>query len=285
MILGVMTRTLSRPSLEEIADAILGFGFQAVQLNLQSAGRTSLPEELPEETARAIGAVFSSRGLKVAAVSASFNAAHPDAEVRAQGVRCVALLASRCRWLGAGIITLCTGSRDTQSMWRSHPGNDTPEAWRDSVETIRRLLDATEDTGVTLAFEPEVVNVVNTIEKARALVEEVDSPRLRVVLDPANLVRPSDLKDTSAVLRRAFEQLGPFIVLAHAKDVAPPGPGEEECRRVAMGRGVLDFQLYVELLKSAVYQGALILHDLKEEDVAQSRALLSGLLEATPASQ
>jgi sugar phosphate isomerase/epimerase len=274
MTLGLMTRTLSRPTLEQLADAILGFGFAAVQLNLQSAGLPSLPDEFPQETAAAIGAVFASRGLKVAAVSASFNAIHPDKAVGAQGIRRVALLASRCQWLGANIITLCTGTRNTHSMWRGHPGNDTPEAWRDLLATVRRLLEATEDSGVTLAFEPEVVNVVNTADKARALVDEIASPRLRVLLDPANLMRPSDLADTAGVLRHAFALLAPYLVLAHAKDVLPPAPGEDECRRVAAGSGMLDYPLYLHLLRAAGYEGALILHDLKEEEIPAAKAAL-----------
>ncbi len=282
MTLGVMTRTLSRPTLEQVADAILDFGFAAVQLNLQSAGLPSLPDELSEETAAAIGAVFASRGLRVAAVSASFNAIHPDEEVRAQGIRRVSLLASRCQWLRANIITLCTGTRNAHSMWRAHPGNDTPEAWRDLLATVRRLLEATADSGVTFAFEPEVVNVVNTAGKARALIEEAASPRLRVLLDPANLMRPSDLADTGAVLRHAFAQLAPHILLAHAKDVLPPAPGEDECRRVAAGSGMLDYPLYLSLLRAAGYQGALILHDLKEEEIPAAKARVEAALVYAP---
>ncbi len=274
MMLGIMTRVLCRPGIDAVAEAVSSYGLNAVQLNLQSAGLASLPDELPVETACAIGSAFKSRGLEVSAVSGSFNSIHPDAGVRNEGVRRIALLSSRCRWLGTSIITVCTGRRDAENMWRRHPANDDPEAWRDLVDTIHHLLEATAPSEVTLAFEPETANVVNSAAKARRLIEEIASPRLRVVLDPANLVSPEGLGDTAGVIERAFQHLSPYIVLAHAKDVAAPLPGDEDCRRVSAGKGVLDYRLYLKFLQSSGYEGALILHDLEEHEIPGCRELI-----------
>ena len=40
---------------------------------------------------------------------------------------------------------------------------------------------------VTLAFEPELNNVVNSVSKARRLLDEIGSPWLKVVIDPGQL--------------------------------------------------------------------------------------------------
>jgi sugar phosphate isomerase/epimerase len=278
MLLGIMSRMLSRPRLEQVADAVRASGLKAVQLNLASAGLPSLPAELDLETAVAMGVVFSSRGLKVAAVSGTFNAIHPDPGQRAESIRRLGVLASRCRALGTGVITLCTGTRDPDNTWRFHRANGEPEAWRDLVATFRHLLCFAEEHDLTFAFEPDAVNVVDTARKARLLIEEVGSPRLRVLLDPANLVRPADLPASRGTLADAFSEVGCYIAHAHAKDVAAPLPGESECRLLAPGKGSLDFQYYIALLRSVHFDGALVMHDLDEADIPGCRSFLQQFL-------
>ena len=278
MLLGIMTRMLARPTLEGVADAVRSHGLQAVQLNLTSAGLDALPSELDEETATRIGDVFWERELVVAAVSANFNAIHPDPAVRAEDIRRAGLLASRCHALGSRMLTMCTGTRDLENMWRHHPENSAASAWSDLLQTTRQLLHFAEQHDVTVAFEPEVVNVIDSAEKAQRLLEEIGSPRLGVLLDPANLVRPHDLPDTRPVLQDAFARLAGRIVMAHAKDVVPPGPGESECRRVTAGAGLLDYEYYIQQLVTSGFDGALVMHDLSEGEIDGCRDRIDALL-------
>ena len=74
------------------------------------------------------------------------------------------------------MITLCTGSRDPDNMWRRHPDNDTPEAWADLTVSMRQAIQVAEEHQVTLAFEPEVANVVDSAIKARRIIDEIGSP-------------------------------------------------------------------------------------------------------------
>ena len=73
------------------------------------------------------------------------------------------------------MVTLCTGTRDPDDMWRAHPDNATPGAWRDSVEQIAAALAVAEAHGVTLAFEPEHNNVVRDAPAGRRLLDELRS--------------------------------------------------------------------------------------------------------------
>jgi sugar phosphate isomerase/epimerase len=58
--------------------------------------------------------------------------------------------------VGTDVVTVCTGSRDPESMWRKHPDNDTPEAWADLLVQIERAVQLAEEYGVTLGVEPEI---------------------------------------------------------------------------------------------------------------------------------
>jgi sugar phosphate isomerase/epimerase len=151
-------------------------------------------------------------------------------------------------------------------MWCRHPENDSPQAWRDLVSSVSEAARLAEEHEVTLAFEPEVSNVVDSAPKAHRLLREVQSPWVRVVMDGANLFHDGELPRMREVLDEAFDLLGADIVLAHAKDLVRDGAAGN----VAAGTGVLDYDHYIQLLQTAGYRGPLILHSLEESQVRAS---------------
>src|SRR5262249_28045148 len=86
----------------------------------------SLPERIEPRLAQRIAAAAASRRIAIAAVSGTFNMIDPIPERRHAGLRCLGQLAGACALLGARIITLCTGTRDPDDMWRGHPANPPP---------------------------------------------------------------------------------------------------------------------------------------------------------------
>ena len=227
MRLGIFARTFSRPSLEGVLDAVAGHGLRETQFNMSVAGLSSMPEEVDPTLADRVREAAARRNVALAAVSGTFNMAHPDEGVRQDGLRRLDVIAGACRRLGTSTITLCTGTRDRENMWRRHPDNTTPEAWRDMLATMQAALETAEERGVTLAFEPEINNVVDSAEKGRRLLDEMRSPRLKVIMDAANLFDADDparrLSRSAEILHEAFELLGGDVVIAHAKDVRASG--------------------------------------------------------------
>lgn len=269
---GIFAKTFLRSSLEEVLDAVVAHGFYETQFNMSVVGLPSMPDEIDPALADRVREAAAGRGVSVAAVSGTFNMAHPDEEVRRDGLRRLGVLAGACGRLGTSTLTLCTGTRDREDMWRRHPENGTPEAWRDMLATMQTALEMAEDHDVTLAFEPEINNVVDSAEKGRCLLDEMRSPRLKVVMDAANLFDAEDparrLSRSEEVLYEAFELLGDDVVIAHAKDVRASG------EVVTAGKGDLDYDLYLKYLFNAGYRGPLILHGLAEDEGEASAAFL-----------
>lgn len=275
---GIFAKTFSRPSLEGVLDAILDHGLKETQFNYSVAGLPSMPEQIVPALADRVREGAAGRDVTVSAVSGTFNMAHPDEGVRRDGLRRLGVLAAACGRLGTAKITLCTGTRDRENMWRRHPDNGSREAWWDMLTTMHVALATAEEHDVTLAFEPEINNIVDSARKGRRLLDEMRSPRLKVVMDAANLFDSEDparqLSRSEDLLYEAFELLGDDIVLAHAKDVKASG------EFVAAGKGDLDYDLYLEHLIETGYEGPLILHGLDEVEVEGSvtflRARLAG---------
>jgi len=249
-------------------------GLDCVQLNLECAGLTPTPEEIPSALADRIRREAAARGITLASVQGTFNMCHPDAEQRRAGLRRLGVLAETCAQFGTTRIALCTGTRDRENMWRHHPDNHLPDAWRDMTACMREAANIAQQTGVVLGFEPEVNNVVDSARKARRLLDEICSPHLKVTIDPANIFHKGELPRMREVLDEAFALLGPDIVMAHAKDLDHDG----DAGHLAAGQGKLDYDHYLSLLHASQFEGPLLLHGLSEEQATGCVAFLRGKL-------
>ncbi len=274
MQIGIFAKTFVRPTLEEVLDAIKRCGFDCVQFNLTCAGLPTLPDQIDPILCDHVRACMAQRGMNMGAISGTFNMIDPNLEKRRTGLRRLGGLITACERLGTWIVTICTGTRDPENMWRRHSENSSPQAWRDLLGSMSGALRFAEGAKVTLAFEPEVGNVVDSAKRARRLLDEMRSSRLKVVIDPANLFHFGELPQMKEILREAFDLLGPDIVLAHAKDLSWDGDAGHE----AAGTGLLDYDYYLSLLDTAGFQGPLILHGLAEEEVSKSLEFLRSKL-------
>lgn len=270
MELGIFGRTYTRPSLEKVLDAVHADGLAWVQLNLASAGLPTVPEQLPEGLAEQVRQAVIARGLRVAGLSGTVNLIHPDDQQRAEAVRRLSGLIAAAPAMGADMVSLCTGSRDAENMWRRHPGNDTPEAWADLRAALEALLPAAEMARVALGVEPEPANVISSAPRARRLLDEVRSPALKIIFDGANLVAGHPRLEARTVLNQAAEMLAPAVISAHAKNL------DETGREVATGdpAGVLDYDEYLQVLRAMDYRGPLVMHGLREAEVTTSAGWL-----------
>jgi sugar phosphate isomerase/epimerase len=273
--IGIFAKTFPRPTLEENLDAVRGHGLQLLQYNLACAGLPILPERIEARLAQQIGAAAASRGLTIAAVSGTFNMIDPVLERREAGMRRLGQLAGACALLGTRIITLCTGTRDPDDMWRGHPSNGRPDAWADLLTAMEQALGIAEEHDLWLAVEPETANVVDSPARARRLLDELRSPRLKIVIDPANLFHVETLPYQRTILDVAFDLLGSDMVLAHAKDVRVLNG---TVHHVPAGTGVLDYPHYLTLLRRLPVP--LIVHGLAEAEVDRTLAFLRGALGA-----
>jgi len=263
MNIGIMCGTFIRPTLEERLDAVASYGINHVQFSTGSVGMPDNPEQVDTELCNKIRQAMDERGITMSALSGTFNMIHPDLQKRLDGLRWLSMLASASEMLGTSVITLCTGTRDPESMWRRHPENDSPEAWEDLVACMHEALKIAEENEVFLAFEPEVSNVVDSAIKGKRLIEQMQSPYLKVVMDPANIFHTGELPRMQEILDEAFELLGEYIAIAHAKDLDHDGAAGHK----AAGEGLLDYERYLSLLDNVRPDIPLILHGLNETQV------------------
>lgn len=276
MRLGIFARTFDTtgeaagalPALEAAAAA----GYATVQFNLACLGLPSMPDRIAPGEARAVAEAARRTGVSVAAVSGTYNMIHPDRAVRARGLARLEVLAEACRAMGTRLVTLCTGTRDAQDKWRPHRDNAKPDAWRDLVAAMNAAVAIADRHDIELGIEPELANVVCDARAARRLLDEIASPRLRIVLDPANLFEAADAGERHRLVEEALDLLAGDLAMAHAKDRDARGAV------VAAGQGVIDFRHFVHRLRAAGFDGPLVTHGLTAAEAPGVSSFLSAIL-------
>lgn len=277
MRLGIFARTFARSNLEETLDAVQAHGLSQVQFNMMCAGLDPLPNTIPPSVCDRVRNAMTARELTMAAVSGTYNMAHPDNSKRQSGAQRLGALAQVCSFLGTSVITLCSGTRDEHNMWRYHPANGTKQAWTDMLGSMESAVTLAEENDVVLVVEPEVSNVVDSAEKAKRMLGEIQSEHLKIVIDAANLFPTGTLDRQQEILDSAFQLLGEHIIMAHAKDLKADGAAGHE----AAGTGLLDYDHYIALLRGISFNGPLIMHSLEESQVADATSFLLRRLGAT----
>jgi len=274
MELGIFSRTYSSTGgIDGIFSRIAQDGFQAIQFNFSSAGLPSLPKEWPEAAIQEVIASATRGGLNICALSGTYNMAHPDAARRQADRIGFTHVVRAAECMRVPLVTLCTGTRDATNMWSAHTDNGSPEAWSTLRDELDFALGLAERHGVALGVEPEPGNVVGNARDARRLLDEIESPRLKIVLDAANLLPPENQARQREVVTEAVALLGADLALVHTKDVSAGGEA------VAAGRGIVDFPVFLQEVLACGYRGPLVSHNFPEQDAAYVSGYLRRVLD------
>ena len=278
MRLGICTTDFAPAKAETLFRNMAEMGFECVQLSFASLvesgyaarGDWEIPPAIAPETVRLTRDCARRYGLEIVAVNGTYNMAHPDAAVRQEGARRFALLARAAAELGAGMVSLCTGTRNRDSLWQVSPENDSAQAWRDMLEGVEQLFPQACALGLVLGVEVEASNVVNTPRRARDLLDACGSDSLKIIMDCANLfhvgrAHPRFVRET---IEEAFALLGSDIALAHGKDIRESA-GIDFC---PAGEGIVDFPFFLQSLARLGYQGDMVLHGAYEEGAIRKSA-------------
>jgi sugar phosphate isomerase/epimerase len=268
MRLGIFAKTFPGTDPRVVLSAAAAAGFDVVQYNMACSGLPAMPDRVLATVVNAIRSASAEIGVETVALSGTYNMIHPDPAERAHGHARLETLAAAASDLSTRLITLCTGTRDPGDQWRSHPGNNSPDAWADLLTSMEIAVAIADRYDVDLGIEPELANVVNSAEKARTLIDQIGSSRLKVVFDPANLFETETIDAQRRIVAAAVDRLADRIVIGHAKDRTSAGGF------TTAGKGVLDYRHFLACLKAASFDGPIVTHGLAPAEAPGVAAFL-----------
>jgi len=248
---------------EEAARLIAGHGLEGVQVptwyqeheQYNTRHPEMNPAAFPEEVAASIRTAFESAGLATWAMDSYNNVSAADDELRGIAVNSMLKSIASAGRFGCDTIVTESGRRDVGGFERC-------------VASFREIMPVAEQAGVTVCVEPSYAQSVPNAWTMRGLIEEVGSPNLKVLLDPANIL----VYDATG---RPFEVLGADIVLAHAKDCTVDEKGTPGFP--SAGEGQVDWPRFIERLL-AQGEVPLIIEYAREDTIGGVIDFLRGVI-------
>lgn len=244
--LGVRAHDFGKLPLEELAARIAAHGLTSIQLAPAKAiagfGDT---DPLTPEFAAQVRDVFARHGIRIAVIGCYINLGDRDAAHRA---RSLARFKDHLRVLRAfdGLV-VGTETGSVNSDFSYHPDNTGEAAFATVLAGVRELVAEAERCDATLAIEGVERYVISSPARLRRLLDEVGSPRLRIILDPVNLLCAGSHARPAEVLAESLALLGDKIAIIHAKDfILNAGTFEER----PAGDGTLDYAPLFRWLKT-----------------------------------
>lgn len=277
MQLGIFAKTFPGDDPNIVLGAVADAGFMVAHYNMVCSGLSPLPDSIPSEITAAISAAADSHGVRLCGVSGTFNLIHPDLEVRRRGLANLDVIARSTAAMGTDLITLCTGTRNTEDIWRGHPDNANAAAWSDLRAAMETAVGIAETHDIQLGIEPELGNVVSSAALARRLIDEMQSEHLRIIFDPANLFDLETPHVQRRIVSESIDLLADRITIAHAKDRAPDGSF------TTAGQGMLDYDHYLNELIGIEFSGPVVAHGLTASAAPTVAQFLTALLPDGPA--
>ncbi|MEA1951249.1 MAG: sugar phosphate isomerase/epimerase family protein [Planctomycetota bacterium] len=153
----------------------------------------------------------------------------------------------------AGCLVVYSGGRG------GHTANHARRLLRSAID---ELLPFSADSGVVLAIEPmhpgcaTEWTFLTDIEETLSLLDEVDSPWVKMVLDTYHFgidASDTDTNDTASGIIELIPRIVPYLATVHLADGKRPPRGDQN--RCRLGDGIVPLGPIVDALASAGYDG------------------------------
>jgi len=266
--LGIFTGVYAGLPVDEAARRIREDGFRCVVLQYSFKDVQFDPWKPDWDVLKKMTTALEKNDVRVVGLYGYHNIVGPDEAARKRNDQFISLLINNWKRFGSPIISTETGTFNAKSQFADDPKNFTEEGYQAARDALARLAGMAEKTKAVIAIEAYWRNLIGTIDRAERLFHDVDSPALKLTMDPCNYYKPEDLPRMKPMLREMFKRVGGRTVLAHAKDVRQTEKGQDH---PAAGRGVLAYPLFLRLLARLDREIPLVLEHLTLDDVSRAR--------------
>lgn len=271
MQIGIRLHDVRPGTLEERVEIAGEQGFSCVHLALTKTVKEHSVENaaLTPGYASYLRKVFSKNNLDVAVLGCYLNLAHPDpAELKKIQERYFAHLRF-ASILGCSVVGTETGAPNAE--YRFVPESHSEEALQTFITNLRPVVECAEKFGVIMAIEPVWSHIVCDSKRALKVLKAIDSPNLRIILDPVNLLSVENSKNYESVIEEAIEDLGEYTDVLHMKDFTIKG---DKVVSSAPGTGTMKYDSVLKFAKEKKPYIQMTIEDSTPENAEAARKFL-----------
>ncbi len=218
--------------------------------HIQYAPRVSLKKttrdgrELTADLAQETGACFKQAGIRISVLGCYVNIIDPDLDKRELAIQQFSHYLEYQHSFQAKLVGTETGSVDPNfNLTRE---NYTADNIALTIGQIKKMVQAAEKISGIVGIEPGVNHPIHSLAVTKQMIDEVDSERLRIILDAGNLVT-SENDDIAAIIDQAINLFGDKIDVFHLKEYVVHGG---HAQVVPVGEGVANLGPAYQMIRS-----------------------------------
>lgn len=188
--------------------------------------------------------LFAENNLDVAVLGCYLNLATPDKEALKANLEKYLAHIRFASLLGAGVVGTETGAINKE--YKFEEANHSEEALEIFINNLRPVVEYAEKMGVIVAIEPVFKHIVCNGQRARRVLDEINSPNLQIIFDPVNLLDISNYENREAIFAETMEILGKDIAVVHLKDFVVE---DGQLKSVGCGTGQMNYEAILRFIK------------------------------------
>lgn len=188
---------------------------------------------------------FAAHHISVSVLGCYVNIIDSDEEARQKNLLSFRDSLAVATRLKAGVVATETGSVSASGYT---PANYTEAAYQDMLISVRQMVEDAEKFGVIVGIEPGVNHPLHDNLTVRRLLDDVNSPNLKVVFDLANLVSHDNVNRQAELLAEATALYGREIYAFHLKDFQFGSHSDGDKIYKPFGQGIVDVASYLNFM-------------------------------------
>ncbi len=276
--IGVRGHDFGKMSVEELPKYLKEKGFEAAQLAPVKAleGVNSF-DDITEKLLNDSRVSFEKNDVELSVYGCYVEIGLLDKEKRLEQVEKFKKGITHSKRLGAKVVGTETTHLPLNSEIRE-------EAYQGVKDSVLRMVEEAEKQNVDIAVETVALHTLNSPELTKRLLDEVNSDRLKVIIDAVNLFTVDNIQEQKKIITDCFELFGDKITTLHLKDISLIGERDREKLKLVndtfewqhIGNGIVDYRHILSFVKgkdvSLLREGANL--ESYKNDIAHIKSLL-----------
>ena len=277
MNIGIRLHDTAGSTLEEHLKSAREQGFSCAHIALSKTipgfSMKDAPALLTDSLAAEVRALLDKYGMECAVLGCYLNLATPDEAELANTLASYKAHLHFARAIGARVVGTETGAPNT--AYATCPECWTEESLQLFIDRLRPVVRYAEEAGSIIAIEPVCRHIVSTPERARRVLDAIDSPALQIILDAVNLLTLDNYPRYDELIDESVRLFGDRIRVLHMKDFHIV-PGMADVQSIACGTGCMNYTRLLSLARS-IPGIPMTLEDTVPSNAEAARLFLEGV--------
>ena len=265
MFIGMRGHDFETSNIADLADRCNKYDVKRIQLALKKSVSDFEEGKFTPGYAEEIGSVLSKKGIEVSVLGCYINPSSTNRDALEKELAFFEENLHYAKYMPAKTVGLETGFVGHELNAEK---NHTEEAYLYLLENMKRLTRYAEKLGVNIAVEGVHLFVINSPKRMKRLLDDLNSPNLRVIFDPVNYINDENYMKQDEIIEEFFELLGDRCEVLHLKDFTLR---DDKVSYAYPCTGMLNTRLIFKKLKQIKPDIPVMLEEVKEDMLEEVR--------------